>query len=160
MYVVHRNTPSDSFRIRMVWFQPKQNSDRIRISFSKNRTGSDSKKTLSDHLWCTPVLNIIGFPDRDPTIFCNSEPDSVWAGFWKNSTGLDMDIQTALITAVWCLIRVFSDINRIGSNIWTDLLRIGPDCSMKILDWIGLQKSQICSTLLHTSATHKVVLQR
>jgi len=37
--------------------------------------------------------------------------------FEKISTGSDMDIQTALITAVECLIRVFSDINRIGSNI-------------------------------------------
>jgi len=33
-----------------------------------------------------------------------------------------MDIQTALATAVKCLIRVFSDINRIGSNIRTVLL--------------------------------------
>ena len=30
-----------------------------------------------------------------------------------------MDIQTALVTAIKCLIRFFSDINRIGSNIWT-----------------------------------------
>ena len=30
-----------------------------------------------------------------------------------------MDIRTALITAVKCLIRVFSDMNRIGSNIST-----------------------------------------
>ena len=42
-----------------------------------------------------------------------------------------MDIQTALITAVKCLIRVFSDINRIESNIWTCL----PD-----LDRTGLLK--------------------
>jgi len=39
------------FRIRIVWFQPKQDSDRIRISFFKNRIGSDSKIPLSDHLW-------------------------------------------------------------------------------------------------------------
>jgi len=48
MYVVNHNTLSDSFRIRIVWFQPKQDS--YRISFFKNRIGSDSKKTLSDHL--------------------------------------------------------------------------------------------------------------
>jgi len=41
MYVVHRNTLSDSLRIRMVWFQPKQDSDQIRISFFKDRIGSD-----------------------------------------------------------------------------------------------------------------------
>jgi len=29
------------------------------------------------------VLNMILFPDRDPTGFCNSEPDPDWTGFWK-----------------------------------------------------------------------------
>jgi len=54
-----------------------------------------------------PVLNMIRFPDRDPIGFCNSEPDPVRTGFRKKSNGSDMDIQTALITAVKCLIRVF-----------------------------------------------------
>jgi len=31
------DTVLDSFRIRLVWFQPKQDSDRIRMSFFKNR---------------------------------------------------------------------------------------------------------------------------
>jgi len=53
MYVVHHNALSDSFRIRIVWFQPKQDLNWIRISFFKNRTGSNSKKALSDHLWFT-----------------------------------------------------------------------------------------------------------
>jgi len=52
MYIAHHNTLLDRFRIRIVWFQPKQDSDRI--SFLKNRIGSDSIKTLSDHLWCEP----------------------------------------------------------------------------------------------------------
>jgi len=64
---------------------------------------------------------MIQFPEGDPIGFCNSEPDPGRTGFWKNSTGSDMDIQTALITVVKCLIRVFSDINWIGSNIWTGL---------------------------------------
>ena len=51
----------------------------------------------------TPVLIMIRFPDRDPTGFSNSEPDPDRTGFWKNSTGLDMDTQTALITEVKCL---------------------------------------------------------
>jgi len=42
MYVVHHNTLSDSYRIRIVWFQPKQDSDRIRISFFKKKIGSDT----------------------------------------------------------------------------------------------------------------------
>ena len=55
MYVVHRNTLSHSFLIRIVCFQPKQDSDRIRISFFKNRLGSDSENPLSDHL-CGVIL--------------------------------------------------------------------------------------------------------
>ena len=51
MYVGHHNTLSDSVWIRIVWFQQKQDSDRIQISFFKNRIGSDSKNPLSDHLW-------------------------------------------------------------------------------------------------------------
>ena len=79
------------------------------------------------HLRCfLSVLNMIWSPDRDPTGFCTSDPD--WTGFWKSSTGSDMHTQSALITAVKCLIRFFSDINRIGSNISTGL---GPDYGKK-----------------------------
>jgi len=41
MYIVHHNTLSESFRIQIAWFPPKQDSDRIQISFFKNRIGSD-----------------------------------------------------------------------------------------------------------------------
>jgi len=58
------------------------------------------------HNWCrVAVLNMIRFPDHDPTGFGNSEPDRT--GFQKSSTGSDMNIQTVLITAVKCLIRCF-----------------------------------------------------
>ena len=56
MYVVHRHTLSDNFWIWIAWFQPKQDSDRIRISFFKNRIGSDSENPLSDHLCCTGMI--------------------------------------------------------------------------------------------------------
>ena len=46
---------ADSFRIRIVWFQPKQDSDQMRISFFQHRIGSDSKNPLSDHL-CRIVI--------------------------------------------------------------------------------------------------------
>jgi len=37
--------------------------------------------------------------------------------------------------------QIFSDINRIGSNIWIVLLvRIGLDYALKILDWIRIAK--------------------
>ena len=39
---------------------------------------------------CTTMLNMIRFPGCVPTGFCNSDPD--WTGFWKNSTGSDMDM--------------------------------------------------------------------
>jgi len=64
-----------------------------------------------------------------------------------------MDIQLALISAVKCLIRVFSDINRIGLNIRTVYrIRIGPDYSKKILDWIRIPK---ISDLFNTSILPK-----
>jgi len=53
------------------------------------------------------VLKMIRFPDRDPTGFCNSEPDLNRSGFRQNSTGSDTDIQSALNTAAKCLIRDF-----------------------------------------------------
>jgi len=31
------------------------------------------------------VLNLIRFPDRDPTGFCKSEPDPDWAGYRKKA---------------------------------------------------------------------------
>jgi len=50
---------------------------------------------------------MIRFTDRDPTGFCNSEPDPGRTGFRKNCTGSDMNIQNVLITAEKCLIRGF-----------------------------------------------------
>jgi len=40
-HVVHYNALSDIFRKRIVWIQPKQNSDRVWLKFLKNRIGSD-----------------------------------------------------------------------------------------------------------------------
>jgi len=68
MYVVHRNILSDSFWIRIVWFQPKQDSDRI--SFFKNRIGSDSKNLLSDHLWCGICMTFIEAESNRSRITC------------------------------------------------------------------------------------------
>ena len=68
MYDMHRNTLLDSFRIRIVWFQPKQDSDRI--SFFKNRIGSDSENPLS--LWfpiphaCLPIFYGIQYQNQTP----------------------------------------------------------------------------------------------
>ena len=74
MYVVHRNTLSDGFRIRIVWFQPKQDSDRIRISFFKNRIGSDSKiRYLIISGMYAPVLPTLGFSPEFGLIFCGVE---------------------------------------------------------------------------------------
>jgi len=50
MYLLHQNTLSDSCRIRIVWYQPKQDLDQIRISIFKNRIGLNSKNPVSDHL--------------------------------------------------------------------------------------------------------------
>jgi len=60
--------------------------------------GYPTGKPHSDHLWS--VLNMIRFPDRDPTGMCNSEPDPDRTGFRKNSTGSDMDIQTTFAAVI------------------------------------------------------------
>jgi len=103
--------------------------------------------------WCE-VRNFAWhrFPDRDPTGFCNSESDPDWTGFRKNSTEWDMDIQTVLITAVKCLIRVFF----VHKPDWIKHLdRSTGFGSDRITQWkfwtgLGLQKSPSCSTLVCT----------
>ena len=97
-----------------------------------------------------PVLNLIRSPDCDPTGFCTSEPDPDWTGFWKNLPGSDMDIQTALITAVKCLISFFFGYKLDWIKYFDRSTGLG---SHRITDrefWIGLgfQKSPICWTLL------------
>jgi len=69
-------------------------------------------------------------------------PEQDRTGIENNSTWSDTNIQTALITAVKCLIHgVFSDINRIGKifgHVYRN--RIGLDYTMKIFDWIRMAK--------------------
>jgi len=105
MYVMQHNTLLDIFRIRIVWFQPKQDSNWIRISFFKNRIGSDSKNPLSDHLWALDhrdehwtglgsdwIRSLMNFVDfgLDWTAKCSinlgSEPDLDWVdgNEWRN----------------------------------------------------------------------------
>ena len=60
-------------------------------------------------------------PDYDPTGFCNSEPETDRKDFEKTLPDQIWISKLPLITVVKWLIRVFSDINRIGSNIWTGL---------------------------------------
>jgi len=64
-----------------------------------------------------------------------------------------MDIQTALITAVKCLIRVFFGHKRDWIKYLDRSTGLGPDWVTQWKFWtgFGLQKSQICST---PSGTH------
>jgi len=64
------------------------------------------------------MLNTIRFPDRDPTGFCNSEPDSDWTGFQKNLYRIGHGYPNCVDHCSRMLNQSFSDINRIGSNIW------------------------------------------
>jgi len=59
------------------------------------------------------------------TLQFGPEPDRT--GFRKNSTGSDMDIQTALITAVKCLIRVFFGHKRDWIKYLDRSTGLGPD---------------------------------
>ena len=61
---------SDSFRIQIVWFQPKQDSDRIWISFFINKIGSDSK----NHYAIISVTSIYVLDLRGKCLFiCNNK---------------------------------------------------------------------------------------
>jgi len=81
-----------------------------------------------------------------------------------------MVIQTALITGVICLSRDFSDINRIGSNIWHFYrIKIELEYTMKILDWIRIAKifdpfnttlGRILTLRLQFSVIHSAVAGR
>jgi len=119
---------------------------------AKNINALSKKCSFKKNTVQEPVLNMIRFPDRDPTGFCTTEPDPDWTGFWTNSTGSDMDIHTALITAVICLIRIF-----FGHK--PDWIKYFDRSSGLRSDWItqrkfwtglGFQKYPICSTLSRT----------
>jgi len=111
-------------------------------------------------VYSRPVLNMIRFPDRDPTGFCTSEPDPDRTGFRKNSTGSDMDIQTALITAEKCLIRVFLGYKPDWIKYLDRSTGLGSDRISQRNFWTGLgfQKPPICSTLLYTNYRNVYIL--
>jgi len=68
------------------------------------------------------VLNMIRFLDRDPTGFCTSEQDPDWTGFWKKLNRIRYGYPNCIDHWSKMLNQsVFSDINRIGSNISTCL---------------------------------------
>jgi len=84
------------------------------------------------------------------------QPDSalqnrirIGLNFEKNSTGSDMDIQTALITAVKCLIRAFFGYKPDWIKCFDRSTGLGSDRITEGKFWTGLgfQKSPICSTL-------------
>jgi len=100
MHVVHHNTLPDSFRIRIVWFQPKQESDRLRISIFKNRIGLNSKNPLSDHLCYRGVHGwILDFLDPDSGCF---QQDQEW-GYLSCSRILMDFVFTEKTLLVLCL---------------------------------------------------------
>ena len=95
---------------------------------------------------------MIRFPDRDPTGFGNSEPDPGGTGFRKKSNGSDVDIQIALITAEKCLIKVFFEYKPDWIKYLDKSTGLGSDLISQRKYWtgLGLQKSQICLTLICT----------
>jgi len=75
-----------------------------------------------------PVLNMIRFPDRDTTGFCNSEQEPHRTGFRKKLNRIRYGYPNCIDHCNKMLDqKFFSDINRIGSNIWTGLPDYGLD---------------------------------
>ena len=71
-----------------------------------------------------------------------------------------MDIQTALITAVTCLIRVFLGYKRDWINYLDRSTGLGSNRLTQSKFWTGLgfQKPPICSTLLYTNYRNVYIL--
>ena len=98
---------------------------------------------------------MIRFPDRDTTRILQFRTGSGRTGFWKYSTGSNLDIQTALITAVKCLISFFFGYKPVWIKYLNKSIGLGSDriTQWKFLTGWGLPKSPISSTL--TSIQHK-----
>ena len=104
--------------------------------------------------WYEPVLNMIRFPDRDPTGFCTLEPDPDWTGFWKKLNRIRYGYPTCidhwsklvdqsfffLYKPDW--IKYFDRSTGLGSDRITQ---------WKFWTGLGFQKSPICSTLVWTT---------
>jgi len=96
---------------------------------------------------------MIRFPDRDPTEFCNSEPDPDWTGFWKNSTWSDIGYPNCFDhCSIMLNQRIFFGYKPDWIKYLDRSTGLGSD---RITQWkfwtgLGLQKSPICSTLLRS----------
>ena len=130
---------------------------RIWIEKFWRRSASGVWKRDSGHLWGPPVLNMIAVSGSRSNRILQFRTGSDW--ILKNLTGSDMDIQSALITAVKCLIRVFfrtwAGLDQISEQVYR--IRIGPDSSIQISDWIKIAKISDFSTLVATSALYSEI---
>jgi len=83
-------------------------------------------------------LNMIRFPDRDPTRFCTSEPD--WTGFRKKlyhiRYGYPNSVDHCSQMFNRSFFRIYAGLDQIFGQCYR--IRIGLDYTMKILDWIWI----------------------
>jgi len=98
---------------------------------------------------------MIRFPDRDPTGFCKSQPDPDRTGFRKKLYRIRNGYPNCGDHCRQMLNqRKFSDINRIGSNIWAVdyITGLGSDWITQWKYWNGLgsKNSPIRSTLRYS----------
>jgi len=116
----------------------------------------NNKSSAETQCWTWSGLRIAIQPDSEIQNRIRIGQD-----FEKNSTASDMDIQTALITAVKCLIKGFFEYKPDWIKYFWQVYRalIGPDYSMKILDWIRIAKiSNFFNTLRLSCYSHCIHL--
>jgi len=96
MYVVHHNTLLDSFQIRIVWFQQKQDTDRIakstiRSSLIATHLSNNSPAALrpSKQVQCKWVLNL-------PLVNYSCKRIQEKSLFYKDSNLQDYDWETVI----------------------------------------------------------------
>jgi len=94
---------------------------------------------------------MIRFPDRDPTGFCNSEPEPDRTGFWKTRNPIRYGYPNCIDHCSKMLDqKVFFGYQPDWIKYLDRSTGLGSD---RITQWkfwtgVGLQKSPICSTLL------------
>jgi len=98
------------------------------------------------------VLNMIPFPDHDPTGFCISELDPDWTGFWKYLYRIGYGYPNCIDHCSRMLNQSFFGYKPDWIKYFRRSTRLGWDriTQRKYLTGSGFQKSPICSTLVRS----------
>jgi len=100
---------------------------------------------------------MIRFPDRDPTRFCNSEPDPGWTGFWKKLNRIRYGYPNCTDHCSKLLNQSFFGYKSDWIKYLDRSIGIGSDriIQIKFLDWIRISKISDLFTNADTAWSQK-----